>query len=204
MKTLFYQNNKAVIEELPAPKCGVKEVLVANAYSVVSAGSEVFSINESSVQSKAGKKENIDKIFDLFTGMPFQQNSSDTVGCIACRNGELAVGTSTGGSFYKLPGRVGDSPIPGAGLYASNRCAVCCSGKGETFLQLLISKTVDFWSINIDKPEILAQKAVELLTKHGSKGGVIVMTNNGKPGVSHNCNSFPVIRIDKTGISRIM
>lgn len=64
MKTLFYQNNKAVIEELPLPKCGSKEVLVANAYSVISIGSELFSISESSVQTKIKKKENLEKVFE--------------------------------------------------------------------------------------------------------------------------------------------
>lgn len=64
MKTLFYQNNNVVIEELPAPQCGSKEVLVANAYSVISIGSEIFSISESSTSAKIGKKENIEKIFE--------------------------------------------------------------------------------------------------------------------------------------------
>lgn len=64
MKTIFYQNNKVVIEEIPAPQCGPKEVLVANTYSVISIGSEIFSISESSTSAKIRKKENIEKVFE--------------------------------------------------------------------------------------------------------------------------------------------
>ncbi len=64
-----------------------------------------------------------------------------TVGCVALdSHGNLAAGTSTGGTSQKLPGRVGDSPIIGAGTYADNRgAAVSCTGIGELFIQRAIA-----------------------------------------------------------------
>ncbi len=67
-----------------------------------------------------------------------------TVGVVAMdRHGNLAAGTSTGGSQGKLPGRMGDSPIIGAGTYASNEsCAVSATGVGEYFIRLTIARDV--------------------------------------------------------------
>jgi beta-aspartyl-peptidase (threonine type) len=64
-----------------------------------------------------------------------------TVGCVALdRHGNLAAGTSTGGLEGKRPGRVGDSPIIGAGTYADNAtCAVSCTGIGEEFIRRAIA-----------------------------------------------------------------
>ena len=58
MKTLFYKNNRVVIEEVPVPGIGANEILVQTAYSLISTGSELFAIAESSAGAKAGKKEN--------------------------------------------------------------------------------------------------------------------------------------------------
>ncbi len=67
-----------------------------------------------------------------------------TVGAVALdRDGNLAAATSTGGTTNKLPGRVGDSPIIGAGCYADNRtCAVSCTGKGEAFMRAVAAYDV--------------------------------------------------------------
>jgi beta-aspartyl-peptidase (threonine type) len=66
-----------------------------------------------------------------------QEESNGTVGCVALdRYGDLAAGTSTGGITHKRWGRIGDSPIIGAGTYADNAtCAVSCTGMGEHFLR---------------------------------------------------------------------
>jgi len=68
---------------------------------------------------------------------------SDTVGAVALdTGGDLAAATSTGGTFNKLPGRVGDSPLVGCGAYADNRSgAVSATGEGEALMQVVISKT---------------------------------------------------------------
>ncbi|MEM3856153.1 MAG: isoaspartyl peptidase/L-asparaginase [Saccharolobus sp.] len=70
--------------------------------------------------------------------------SSDTVGAVALDTlGNLVAGTSTGGIKGKLPGRVGDSPIPGAGYYATPNVAVSSTGIGEIILKMLPAKEVD-------------------------------------------------------------
>lgn len=70
--------------------------------------------------------------------------SSDTVGAVGLDlQGNLVAGTSTGGIKDKLPGRVGDSPIPGAGYYATPNVAVSSTGIGEIILRILPAKEVD-------------------------------------------------------------
>jgi L-asparaginase/beta-aspartyl-peptidase (threonine type) len=68
---------------------------------------------------------------------------TDTVGAVARdRRGRFAAGTSTGGTAFMLPGRVGDSPIVGAGLYAGPQGAVSATGFGEEILKRVLSKFV--------------------------------------------------------------
>ncbi len=76
------------------------------------------------------------------TRLPFEPNPLGTVGAVAQdREGNLAAATSTGGTPRKLPGRVGDSPIIGAGAYADNtRGAVSATGHGEAIMKILLSK----------------------------------------------------------------
>jgi L-asparaginase/beta-aspartyl-peptidase (threonine type) len=66
-----------------------------------------------------------------------------TVGCVARdARGDLAAATSTGGVFRKLPGRVGDTPVPGAGVWADDTVAVSCTGAGEMFLRAAVAVQV--------------------------------------------------------------
>ncbi len=71
-------------------------------------------------------------------------HSHGTTGVVALdRNGNIAAGTSTGGLQGKMPGRVGDSPIIGAGTYASNQsCAVSATGSGEYFIRLGVAREI--------------------------------------------------------------
>ena len=71
-----------------------------------------------------------------------QNMLGDTVGALAMdQNGDLAAADSTGGVSLKLPGRIGDSPILGAGLYADNRIgAATTTGVGEIAMRLVVSK----------------------------------------------------------------
>lgn len=65
------------------------------------------------------------------------EEKKGTVGAVALdKNGNLAAATSTGGMMFKMPGRIGDAPIIGAGNYADNRtCAVSCTGRGEKYIK---------------------------------------------------------------------
>lgn len=114
---------------------------------------------------------------------------SDTVGAVAYDQfGRLAAGTSTGGTFNKLPGRVGDSPLIGCGLYADNVCGGCSStGWGEAIIKVLLAKTaVDRMGAG-DDPMMAAQGAIEVLSRRvGGYGGCILLDPHGRVGFAFN------------------
>jgi beta-aspartyl-peptidase (threonine type) len=114
---------------------------------------------------------------------------SDTVGAVALdADGNLAAATSTGGTFNKLPGRVGDSPLVGCGAYADNQTgAVSASGLGEALMKVVISKTVcDFIARGMTAQEA-ADAAIAVLDERTTgEGGLIVLDRMGRIGVAHN------------------
>jgi beta-aspartyl-peptidase (threonine type) len=70
-------------------------------------------------------------------------DGGNTVGCVVMFNGHVAAATSTGGLTNKLPGRVGDTPIIGAGTYANDAsCAVSATGMGEEFVRRVVGHDV--------------------------------------------------------------
>lgn len=130
----------------------------------------------------------------LFTGLPPEDcQPRDTVGCVVCHQGRTAAASSTGGSFLKLPGRVGDTPVIGGGIYASGRCAVVCTGLGEAFIETLTAKYVDSLIAHGLHPREAAEKAiVRLWEKRGAPGGILVVDSLSRWGAAHNAHSFPV------------
>ena len=106
-----------------------------------------------------------------------------TVGAVALdKYGNIAAGTSTGGMTNKRFGRIGDSPIIGAGTYANNRtCAVSCTGHGEYFIRAAvahdISALVEYKNYTVEQAakEVVMNK----LVKMGGEGGVIVLDAKG-------------------------
>ena len=110
-----------------------------------------------------------------------------TIGAIAMDpEGNLAAATSTGGIVNKRMGRVGDSPIIGAGVYADNEtCAVSATGYGEDFMRTVIAKTIsDFIYMQGMDAERATAAAIDYLNRKVSgRGGVIVIDNKG------NCSS---------------
>jgi beta-aspartyl-peptidase (threonine type) len=106
-----------------------------------------------------------------------------TIGAVACdKEGNLAAATSTGGVVNKRQGRVGDSPIIGAGVYADNEtCAVSATGFGEDFMRSVISKTIsDFiYMKGMDATAATAAGIEYLVRKVNGRGGVIVIDSNG-------------------------
>ncbi|HEX9787972.1 MAG TPA: isoaspartyl peptidase/L-asparaginase family protein [Candidatus Binatia bacterium] len=129
------------------------------------------------------------------------ESKHGTVGCVAFdADGKLAVATSTGGIFNKLPGRVGDSPLIGCGTYADESGAVSCTGHGEAITRVVLAKSaVDFLKYGSD-PQAAAQKAVELLAaRTGSNGGLILIDHHGKIGHARNTLHMPVCAISRPG-----
>jgi len=130
-------------------------------------------------------------------------HSHGTTGVVAIdRNGNVAAGTSTGGLQGKMPGRVGDSPIIGAGTYASNQsCAVSATGSGEYFIRLGVAREicnlVRFKGMGIQQA---ADEVIhgELEALHGD-GGVIALTPDGKTAFSFNTPGMFRARLSEGG-----
>jgi beta-aspartyl-peptidase (threonine type) len=119
---------------------------------------------------------------------PFQDQPSDTVGAVALdRAGNLAVATSTGGTPRKLAGRVGDSPIVGAGAYADNRTgAVSATGWGESIMKVLLSKTACD-AFGHQRAMAAAEYSIRLLTERVEGfAGLIGITAQGEYAFAHN------------------
>ena len=112
-----------------------------------------------------------------------------TVGAVALDvSGYLAAATSTGGMTNKKWGRVGDSPIIGAGTYANHLCAVSCTGWGEYFLRLCAAKTVA--DLMEYKRYSLARATKEVILKKlpllGGDGGLIAVDKKGTVSMPFN------------------
>ncbi len=114
----------------------------------------------------------------------------DTVGCVALDdNGNIASGTSTGGTPNKYPGRVGDSPIIGCGTYAVNSVGgVSTTGWGEAIIKVVLAKSIiDAIDMMKITPEDAAQHGISILhSRVEGYGGVIVLTKDGKFGTAFN------------------
>src|SRR5207248_8051390 len=97
-------------------------------------------------------------------------------------NGNLAAATSTGGTTNKRPGRIGDSPVIGAGNYANNAtCAVSGTGDGEYFIRTVvghdISALMEYKGMPITEA---AQAVLDKVAKLGGTGGLIAIDRNGQ------------------------
>ncbi|MBI5070815.1 MAG: isoaspartyl peptidase/L-asparaginase [Deltaproteobacteria bacterium] len=112
-----------------------------------------------------------------------------TVGAAARdRAGHLAAATSTGGTFLKRPGRVGDTPIIGAGTYADDMlAAVSCTGQGERFIRMTMARAAaDLVGAGHAPAEAAAQALRRMTGRVGGDGGLIVVGPVGEPGFAHN------------------
>ena len=111
-----------------------------------------------------------------------------TVGAVACDvNGHLAAATSTGGMTNKKFGRVGDTPIIGAGTYADEFCAVSCTGHGEYFMTNLtafdVAARMKYSGLSLDNA---AQESIDHLTKLEGEGGLIAVDAQGNISLPFN------------------
>jgi L-asparaginase / beta-aspartyl-peptidase len=122
------------------------------------------------------------------------QHGADTVGAVARDgDGRLAVAVSTGGINGKLAGRIGDSPIPGAGFYADDRFgAVCGTGHGEAFIRLGMARLMVVELQHGMDAAAVAKGAVALLGRAmKASGGVIVIGREGAPEAAFNTPAMP-------------
>jgi beta-aspartyl-peptidase (threonine type) len=143
------------------------------------------------------------KVGELTDGANADEHKFGTVGAVALdRYGDLAAGTSTGGIENKRYGRVGDSPIIGAGTYANNNtCGISATGDGEYFIRLGVARDI---SALIEYRAMPVQAAADLVIKQklqtlGGQGGVIVMDKFGNMGISFNSEGMFRAFIDSEG-----
>jgi len=130
-----------------------------------------------------------------------------TVGVVALdRSGNLAAGTSTGGTTGKRWNRVGDSPVIGAGTYASNQsCAVSATGTGEYFIRLTVARTI---CALVQYKGMALQAAVDEVVQkqlpaiHGD-GGVIALTPDGQMAWSFNTPGMFRAKVSEGGRSQV-
>ena len=122
------------------------------------------------------------------SGVPGPQHG--TVGAVALdRRGEVAAATSTGGTVNQVVGRIGDSPIIGAGTYARNgAAAVSCTGYGEAFMQGVVAHEIVARVRHRGQPltEAVAEVLETEVGGRGATGGVIVVGADGQVVVAHN------------------
>lgn len=120
-------------------------------------------------------------------------DNTGTVGCVALDiHGNLCAGTSTGGMTNKKYGRIGDSPIIGAGNYASNKtCAVSCTGHGEYYIRLGfardISALMEYKNMSVTEA---CTEEIRKLGELGGTGGVIALDTDGNVAMEFNTSGM--------------
>jgi beta-aspartyl-peptidase (threonine type) len=123
-----------------------------------------------------------------------QGKKPGTVGAVAFdQNGNLAAATSTGGMMNKMHGRIGDSPIIGAGTYANNlTCAVSCTGHGEYFIRNVvaydISALMEYRGMSLEEAVKIVIR--EKLKSQGAEGGLIAVDREGRIAMEFNTNAM--------------
>ncbi|PWT90598.1 MAG: hypothetical protein C5B54_06890 [Acidobacteria bacterium] len=133
---------------------------------------------------------------------PAKKDHLGTVGVVALDlHGNIAAGTSTGGLTNKRFGRVGDSPIIGAGTYANNKtCGVSASGTGEYFMRTVaaydVSALMEYKSLQLGQA---ATTVIDKITKLGGDGGFIALDANGNPTIRFNTEGMTCGYLDASG-----
>nr|WP_319512414.1 isoaspartyl peptidase/L-asparaginase [uncultured Draconibacterium sp.] len=122
-----------------------------------------------------------------------QKDNTGTVGCaVLDSHGNLCAGTSTGGMTNKKFGRIGDSPIIGAGTYANNKtCAVSCTGHGEYYIRLGfardISAMMEYQNLSVTEA---CKKEIDKLSELEGTGGVIAVDADGNIAMEFNTSGM--------------
>lgn len=129
--------------------------------------------------------------------MPLLEEGGDTVGCIAVDvGGRIAATSSTGGISEKLPGRVGDSPVFGAGAYANKVCGATATGYGEHIVRVVMCRMAVQYYENGASIQKASDMAIELLERDtGSEAGIVMASANGDFGKSTNAKAMPTVAI---------
>ncbi|EJB5572800.1 beta-aspartyl-peptidase [Citrobacter freundii] len=166
---------------------GAENFAIAQGMERVSA--DIFSTPERYAQLLAARTAG-ETMLDHSASPLDENNKMGTVGAVALDMfGNLAAATSTGGMTNKLPGRVGDSPLVGAGCYANNASvAVSCTGTGEVFIRALaaydIAALMDYGGLSLS--EACERVVMEKLPALGGSGGLIAIDQEGNVALPFN------------------
>jgi beta-aspartyl-peptidase (threonine type) len=133
------------------------------------------------------------------------QQAHGTVGCVAFDGaGKIAAGTSTGGTFGKLPGRVGDSPLIGCGTYVDEYGGASCTGHGEAIMRIVMAKTALGYLQQDLGPGAAANAAVSRLVElTGAAGGLVLIDGRGEIAYAHNAEHMPICSVTGEGDVRL-
>lgn len=126
----------------------------------------------------------------------FGPDNHDTIGMVVVdKSGNVAAGTSTNGASHKIPGRVGDSPIPGSGAYADNAVGgAAATGDGDILMRFLPSFLAVEFLRNGAMPDVAGEKALMRIAQHYPTfvGAIVVVDKDGNYGAAcHGLDSFP-------------
>jgi beta-aspartyl-peptidase (threonine type) len=122
-----------------------------------------------------------------------KKDNMGTVGCaVLDKYGNLCAGTSTGGMTNKMYGRIGDSPVIGAGTYANNKtCAISCTGHGEYYIRLGfardISALMEYKRLTVEEA---CREEIKKLSGLNGTGGVIALDKKGNIAMEFNTNGM--------------
>ena len=161
---------------------------------------------ERSHQDWLNVKKNEDSLRKSGHGSIDANKKFGTVGVVALdKQGNLAAGTSTGGTTNKLAGRVGDSPLIGAGTYADNvSCGVSCTGTGEYFIRLGVARDiadmVEYKGYSVQKA---LETALDKVKNLGGTGGIIALDTKGNIAIDFITKGMNRGYIDKNGKKEI-
>jgi L-asparaginase / beta-aspartyl-peptidase len=185
----------AGVRDVRNPITAARLVMSTPEVLLIGAGAEEFAVRNG-LQPVPQSYYWTQRRWDQLTGAGSVDGEYSTVGAVAVDAvGNLAAATSTGGKTNKIPGRVGDSPVIGAGTYANNAtAAVSATGNGEVYIQgtaaNTISAMIEFggWDVEAAAAEVVLQRLPAL----GGVGGVIALSADGRfaaphstPGMAH-------------------
>lgn len=174
---------RAVMEQSPQVMlCGEGAEAFAAAAGLAFAEPDYFITDMRLEQLRAARAADV-------VSLDHNDHKYGTVGAVARdRAGNLAAATSTGGMTNKRPGRIGDSPVIGAGTYANGVAAVSATGHGETFIRMTVARDIaaliDYAGLDLDAA--VRRKVIDELPRIGGSGGVIAVGAHGAPVLAFN------------------
>jgi len=149
------------------------------------------------------RKLQLEPDYHLLDGFaPDKPHPQGTVGAVAIdADGSVAAATSTGGAAYKLPGRVGDSPLVGSGAYADNLTgAASATGHGESIMRVVLAKTAtDAIGHGMSAQEAADFAIKTMYERAGGYGGIILVDYRGQIAFAYNTPHMAVAWSDENG-----